>query len=114
MVALRRCVVPTMVSRVRGNDTTHHPYHPLDDIIDVGEIAAQVSVVVDVDGLAGKDALGKLEVGHVGTSPRTIHGKEAQSGAGDVVEVVVALGHQLVGALAYRIHAGRVVHPIVR
>ncbi len=69
-------------------------------------------MVVDVDGLSGKDLLGKGEVGHVGTSPRTVHGKEAKSGARDLIEMVVAIGHQLVTALGYCIQAHRLVNSV--
>jgi hypothetical protein len=70
-------------------------------------------VVEHVDGTAFEDGLGEQEQGHVGTTPRAIHGEEAQAGGGQAVQVAVGVGHQLVGLLGGGVDAHRVVHAVV-
>ena len=67
--------------RLRGFVECAHD--TFDDVVDVGEITAVVAEIEHVDGFAGQDAAGELEKGHVGTAPRTVHGKKPQSGRWD-------------------------------
>lgn len=65
----------------------HYTPHTLDDIVDVGEVAAAVAHVEDLDGLAAAQLLGEAEVGHVGPAHGAVHREEAQPGRGDGVEL---------------------------
>lgn len=58
-----------------------------DDVIDVGEVAAAVAHVEDLDGVAAAQLLGEAEVGHVGPAHGAVHGEEAQAGRRDGVEL---------------------------
>jgi hypothetical protein len=69
----------------------------------MGEIPAELALVVDVDGLALEDGAHELEQRHVGATPGTVDGEEAQARGGQAVEVGVGVGHQLVGLLARRV-----------
>lgn len=76
-----------------GGDVVHDANDAFDNIVDVGEVAFHVAVVVDLDGLTCGDRFDKFEVGHVGSSPGTVDGEKAQSGHGQAVEMAVSVGH---------------------
>ncbi|XBI37670.1 hypothetical protein VPH35_122912 [Triticum aestivum] len=89
---------------------------PLHDVVDVGEVAAHVCAVggaEERDGLAGDDAAGEGEVGHVGASPRTVHREEAEAGDGETVDVVVRVRDGLPGLLGGRVQRRRSVRAVV-
>lgn len=65
----------------------HDAPDALDDVVDVGEVAAAVTHVEDLDGVAAAQLLGEAEVGHVGPAHRSVHGKEAQPGRRDGIEL---------------------------
>ena len=72
------------------------------DVVDVGEVPGEgdvVSAPVHRDGLPLEDVACEGEVGHVGASPRPVHGEEAESGDGEAVDVVVGVGDLLAGLL---------------
>lgn len=77
----------------------HDAPHALDDVVDVGEVAAAVAHVEDLDGIPAAKLLGEAEVSHVGPAHGTVHREEAQAGRGDGVELGVGGGHELVGLL---------------
>uniref|UniRef100_A0A804QEG5 Uncharacterized protein n=1 Tax=Zea mays TaxID=4577 RepID=A0A804QEG5_MAIZE len=88
----------------------------LDDVVDVGEVAARVGAVGGAeqrDGLAGHDAAGEEEVGHVGAAPRPVHGEEAEAGDGEPVDVVVGVRDGLAGLLGGRVQRRRAVGAVV-
>ena len=92
----------------------HHPDDAFHDVIDIGEIAAAVAVVVNLDGLALEQLVRKAEIGHVGTPGGTVDGEEAETRSRDVVKLGIAVGEELVALLGSRIQAHGVVHPVVR
>lgn len=65
----------------------HDAPDALDDVVDVGEVAAAVAHVEDLDGVAAAQLLGESEVGHVGPAHGAVHREEAQAGRGDGVEL---------------------------
>ena len=65
----------------------HDAPDALDDIVDVGEVAAAVTHVENLDGVAAAQLLGESEVGHVGPAHGAVHREEAQSGSRDGVEL---------------------------
>ena len=91
----------------------HDAPDALDDVIDVGEVAAAVAHVEDLDGLAAAQLLGKAEVGHVGPAHGAVHREEAQTGGRDGVELGVGGGHQLVGLLGGGVERHRRVDAVL-
>lgn len=65
----------------------HNAPHALYDVVDVGEVAAAVAHVEDLNRVASAQLLGEAEVGHVGPSHGAVHGEEAQASGGDGVEL---------------------------
>ena len=92
----------------------HHTDHSLHDVVDIGEVPATVSVVEDLDGLALQQFVRKAEVRHIRSAGRTVHGEEAQSRRGDVIQFRVAVRKQFIALLRCRIQAHRVIHPVIR
>lgn len=91
----------------------HDAPHALDDVVDVGEVAAAVAHVEDLDGVASAQLLGEAEVGHVGPAHGAVHGEEAQAGGRDGVELGVGGGHQLVGLLGGGVERHRRVDAVL-
>lgn len=91
----------------------HYAPHALDDVGDVGEVAAAVAHVEDLDGVAAAQLLGEAEVGHVGPAHGTVHGEETQAGRGDGIELGVGGGHELVGLLCDGVERHRRVHAVL-
>lgn len=82
-------------------------------VVDIGEVALAVAIIENLDGFAFHQLIGEAEVSHVGTTSGAIDGKEAQAGRGNVVELRVGMGHQLVALLRGGVEAYRVVHLVV-
>ena len=74
----------------------HDAEHTLDDIVDVRKVALAVSVVENLDRLAGAELVGEAEIGHIRSAGGAIDGKKAQAGTGDVVELGVGVRQKLV------------------
>lgn len=91
----------------------HHTYNAFHDVIHIGKVPLAVSVVENLDGFAVHQLIGKAEICHVRTTGRTIHGEEAQTCRGDIVEFGVSVCHQLIGLLGSRIQGNRVVHLVI-
>ena len=91
----------------------HDAHHSLHDVVDIGEVALAVAIVENLDGLAFHQLIGETEVSHVGTTGGAIDGEEAEAGRGDVVELRVGMGHQLVALLRGGVEAYGVVHLVV-
>ena len=117
-------VVADVVYLVRGDGQTvlavlllrgvlHDAHHSLHDVVDIGEVALAVAIIENLDGLAFHQLIGEAEVSHVGTAGGAIDGKEAEAGRGDVVELAISMGHQLVALLRGGVEAYGVVHLVV-
>ena len=91
----------------------HDPDYTFHDVIDIGEIASAVAVVVNLDGLAFQQFVRESEIGHVRTPGRTVNGEEAQARGRDIVKLGIAVGEELVALLGRRIQAHRIIHPVV-
>jgi len=92
----------------------HHPDDAFHDVIDIGEIAAAVAVVVDLDGLALEQFVREAEIGHIRTAGGAVDGEEAEARGRDVVQLGIAVGEELVALLGGRVQAHGIVHPVVR
>lgn len=91
----------------------HDAHHSLHDVVDIGEVALAVAIIENLDGLAFHQLVGEAEVSHVGTTGGAIDGKEAEAGRGNVVELAISMGHQLVALLRGGIKRYGVVHLVV-
>ena len=91
----------------------HDAHHSLHDVVDIGEVALAVAIVKNLDSLTFNKFIGKAEISHIRTTCRTIYGKEAEAGRGDVVELRVGMGHQLVALLRGGVEAHGVVYLVV-
>ena len=91
----------------------HDAYHSLHDVVDIGEVALAVAIIEYLDGLAFHQLVGEAEISHVGTAGGAIDGEEAETGRGDVVELAIGMGHQLVALLGGGVEAYGVVHLVV-
>lgn len=91
----------------------HDAPDALDDVVDVGEVAAAVAHVEDVDGVSAAQLLGEAEVGHVGPTHGAVHGEEAQAGGRNGVEFGIGGGHELVGLLGGCIERHRRVDAVL-
>ena len=98
--------------RVALRGPVRDPDHPLHYVVYVGEVPAELALVVDVDGLAAQDGAHELEQRHVRSPPGAVDGEEAQASGGQPVEVGVGVGHQFVGLLARGIEGDGVIHPV--
>ena len=105
----RKTVLTVLLLRGVLHDA-HHSFH---NIVDIGEVALAVTVVENLDGLTFHQFVGEAEVCHVGTTCGAIDGEEAEAGRGDVVELRVGMGHQLVTLLGGGVEAHGVVHLVV-
>ena len=103
----------TVVTLLALRGTLHHTDNTLDDVVNIGEVASAVAIVVNLDGLALEEFVGETEVGHVGAACGAVDGEEAEACGGDVVELGVAMGHEFVALLRGGIEAHRVVHAVV-
>lgn len=57
----------------------HNADYSFHNVFDISKIALAVAVVENLDGLALDQFVGETKVGHVGTTCRTIDGKEAEA-----------------------------------
>ena len=92
----------------------HHPDDAFHDVVDIGEIAAAVAVVVDLDGLAFEQLVREAEIGHVRTACGAVDGEETEARRRDVVQFGIAVGEEFVALLGSRVQAHGIVHPVVR
>ena len=91
----------------------HDAHHSLHDVVNIGEVALAVAIVEYLDGLAFHQFVGETEVCHIGTAGGAIDGEEAQAGRGDVVELRVGMGHQLVALLGSGIKRYRIINLVI-
>lgn len=103
----------TVLAHLHLGRGVHYAPHALDDVGDVGEVAAAVTHIEDLDGVAATQLLGEAEVGHVGPAHGAVHGEEAQSGRRDGVELGVGGGHELVGLLGGGVERHRRVDAVL-
>jgi len=92
----------------------HDPDNAFHDVIDIGEIATAVAVVVDLDSLAFQQFVREAEIGHIRAPSGTVDGKEAEARGRDIVKFGIAMGEELVALLGCRIQANWIIHPVVR
>lgn len=91
----------------------HDAHHSLHNVIDIGEVALAVAIIENLDGFTFNKLISETEVCHIRTAGRAIDGEEAEAGRGDVVELAIGMGHQLVALLRGGVEAYGVVHLVV-
>ncbi len=67
---------------IYGGYSIEHAYHTFDDVVDVGEVANHVAVVVNIDGRVFQYAFGEFKQRHIGAAPWSINGEKTQAGGG--------------------------------
>ncbi len=72
-----------------------------------------LAIVEDRDFLASEDRLSKFEKRHVWPAPRTINGEKAQTCGRKIVQMAVAVRHQLVAFLGCCIERERMVNVVM-
>ena len=92
----------------------HDADYTFNDVIHIREVALAIAVVEDLDRLAFTKIVGEAEICHVWATGRTIDGEEAETCAGDVVELAVGVRHKLVALLGSGIEADGVIDLIFR
>lgn len=117
---LLRLVVADVVDLVAVAKLIHlrriakHMLNARDDVVDIGEVAVHIAVVVDLDGLAPADLVGELEIRHIRTAERPVDREEAQPRRWNAVEMAVSVRHELIRLLRRRIEADRMVDIVRR
>ena len=117
-------VVTDVVHLVRGDGQSvlavlllggvlHDARHSLHDVVDIGEVALAVAIVENLYGFAFHQLVGEAKVSHIGTAGGAIDGEEAEAGRGDVVELAISMGHQLVALLRGGVEAHGVVYLVI-
>ena len=91
----------------------HHAHNAFDDVVDEREVALALTVIEDLDGLAGFELVGEAEVGHVWAACRAIDRKEAEPRARNVVELAVGVRHELVALFGGGVQRDRIVDFVV-
>ena len=87
---------------------------PFDDIVDVGKIASSFFHGWTRRWVCRfKDGFGKEEQGHVRSPPGSVYREKPQSGAGQIEQMAVCVGHQFVWFFWRRIQGHRVVHVVM-
>ena len=103
----------SILARLLGGCLGHDSHNSLYNVIHVGEVAVTVAVVVYLYGLTFQEFVGESKVCHIGPTGGAIDGEETQAGAGDVVELAVAVRHQLITFLGSCIKAHWVIHAVI-
>ena len=96
-----------------GRDPVAGAHDALGDVVDVGEVAAVMPVVEDVDRPAGEDVAREQEQRHVGPAPRAVDGEETQPRHGQRIELGIGVRHELVGLLRRGVERQRVIDVLV-
>lgn len=91
----------------------HHPNHALHDVIDVGKVPLAVAIVENLDGLALEELIRKAKVGHIRPPGGAIDREEPQTRGGNVVELTVGVGHQLVTLFCGSVEGHGVIHLVL-
>lgn len=92
----------------------HYKRDAFDYVVHVCEVPSAVPVVEYPYGFTLEELVREAEVRHVGSSRRSVDGEEPESRGGDVVELGVGVGEQLVALLRRGVERHRVVHLVVR
>lgn len=91
-----------------------HVLDARDDVVDIGEVAVHIAVIVDLDGLTLADLVGELEVRHIRATERPVNREEAQPRRWNAVEMAVGVRHELIRLLRRRIEADWMVDIVRR
>lgn len=97
------------LQRVRPVQARHDA---IDDVRDVGVVAARRPVAVHRNGLAGEQLARELVDSQVGPLARAVDGEKPQAVHRHVVEVVIGVGDQLARALRGSVRRNRMMHRV--
>ncbi|MNI56319.1 hypothetical protein D3C73_1113140 [compost metagenome] len=102
-----------MPFRIGNRHHIGYTQDPLNDIVDIGKVTAQLAIVVNIDWLTSQHGLGEFEQRHIGAPPRAIDGKETQASGRDTIQMRIGMRHQLIGLLRCRIERDWVIDGIL-
>ena len=81
----------------------------VDNVVNVGEVSLQVSVIKDLDWQPVHDVVSEAEVGHVGSARRSVNGKESKSRHWNAVKLRIAVCHDFIRLFGCCVEADRVI-----
>ena len=81
----------------------------VDNVIHIGEVAHEIALIIDIDGISGENHFGEFIIGHIRAAPGTINGKKAEARAGNAKEVRVGMRHHFIRFFAGGIEADGMV-----
>jgi hypothetical protein len=85
--------------RAQFGRSRHELHDAFNNVVDVGEVTAHLTVSIDIDRFAGQNCLDELEERHVGTPPWAVDGEEAERRRRYVPEMRIGMRHRLVRLL---------------
>ena len=81
----------------------------IDDIVNVGEVPLQVTVIKHLDWQSIHYVVSEAEVGHVGSAGRSVNGKESKSRHWNAVKLRIAVCHDFIRLFGCCVEADRVI-----
>src|SRR3990170_5020425 len=106
-------MIVAQVENLKALFYIERPFDPLDDIIDICEIAAHLPLVENPDRRSFNDRLGKTVIGHVGSSPGTVDGKETQAPHWYSKEMMIGKSQRFARFFGSAVKAGGMICRIV-
>src|SRR5690606_49194 len=102
--------IPVTVSRGYMIERANHTLH---DIVDISEVTAVMAIIENINRLPGENLFGKKKQRHIRATPGTVHGEETQTGGGDIKQMAISMGHQLIGFFSGSVKADRMINVVV-
>ena len=87
----------------------YNPGNTFNDIIYIGKITLHVPVVEHINRFTGYSCFCEKKERHIRATPWAVHGKEAQTGCCNPVQMAVGMSHKLICFFAGRIETDRVI-----
>lgn len=84
---VKRIAHRRLSSLPNGRRTQTQTHDTFDNVVYISEVPGHQAIVVNINRLAQQNRLGELEQCHVRTTPGAIHGKEAQAGNRNVIQM---------------------------
>src|SRR3546814_2352851 len=73
-----------------GRRIVERAEHAINDVVDIGEVARDAALPVNLDRFPGQDLSRAAEISHVRPSPRTADGEEAKAGLRKAIQLCVS------------------------
>ena len=120
-----RLAATDIIDGIRGDGQTvfslfflrgslHDPADSFHDIIYVGEVPAHFAVVENLDFFPRSQLIGGGEVEHIRAAGGAVDREEAQARGGNVVELAIGVGQELVALLGGGVKGHGMIHFVLR